>query len=92
MTGPNPEDATIFYVHPITLDALLAQQRIALYTEDGVVRSQFAPEDFRYPFVEVRPSLEVIPNSIHRRRRVPDGHPHLRGNDDGYIFEYVDVI
>ena len=92
MTGPNPEDATIFYVHPITLDALLAQQRVSLYTSDGVVRSKFAPEDFRYPSMEVRPSSEVIPNSIHRRRRVPDGHGHLLGNGEGYIFEYVGVV
>ena len=92
MTGKTPEDATILYVHPITLDALLAQQRVSLYTEDGVVRSQFTPEDFRYPSIEVRPSREVVPNSVHRRRRVPDGHGHILGNEEGYIFEYVGVV
>lgn len=92
MTGKTPEDATILYVHPVTLDALLAQQRVTLYTEDGVVRSQFTPEDFRYPSIEVRPSREVVPNSVHRRRRVPDGHGHILGNEEGYIFEYVGVV
>lgn len=92
MTETDPEDATILYVQPSTLDALLAQQRVSLYTNDGVVRAKFVPDDFRYPSMEVRPSSEVIPNSVHRRRRVPDGHSHLLGNEEGYIFEYVGVI
>jgi hypothetical protein len=78
---PAQSDGTILYLQPPTIDRLLAQQRITLYTEDGVVRAVFIPDDPRYPGAAVRPSYEVIANSVHRRRWLADEQRH--------IFEYI---
>lgn len=74
-------DEPILYVNPDTMSRLLATERAAIRSVDGVATTAFSKTDPRYPNVKLLVSREITGHAVHRKVWV--------AADQRFIFEYV---
>lgn len=74
-------DDPILYVNPDTMARLIASERAAISSVNGVATTAFAETDPRYPSAKLLVSREVTGHALHRRVWVP--------SEQRFIFQYV---
>lgn len=79
-----PEYDPELFVQSQTFERLAAQERVSFQTIDGVTIAVFSDNDPLYPGRSVKTSTEVMFDSVHRRRWMPD--------EERYIFEYFGEV
>jgi hypothetical protein len=74
-------DDPVLYVNPDTMARLLASERAAISSVDGVATTAFPETDPRYPSAKLLVSREVTGHAVHRKIWV--------ASEQRFVFDYV---